>query len=179
MPQTRIPTPWRRLAIVSFLTLVLALVLWNVAAYAIDSSELDQGPDSSGMTFGSSIATVVYGGLPLIVSLVAVLVAALGGTGKARGGAWCIAVLSALCGAGLAVVAFLTLEGPAAEQVFGGASLVLALVLLTPARALCPPGTALPERADPVGRGHFRRMRATTRRRPRPTRRAVTCSGVM
>lgn len=132
MAETRVNTPWRRSAVVSFLILVLALVAWNVAAYAIGSSSLEQDEGSFGLAATAAIVTVIYGGLPLIVSLVVVLVAAFGGPGKARGGAWCIAVLSALCAAGLAVVAVLAFGGLSAEKVFGAVSVLLALVLLVP-----------------------------------------------
>lgn len=129
-------TSWRRLALGSFLTLVLVAVAWNLAAYAIDESSLRGSADGWGVMFGSIIGTFVYGALPILLSLVAALVAGFGAPRTARAAAWVIAVLAAVCGVGLLLVAGLTISGTPAEQAFGVASLVLGLVLLLPA-VLC------------------------------------------
>ncbi len=52
---------WQRLAIGSF----AAALAWNAAAFAIDdSSRLEQDIESTGLSFGSVLATVFYGGVP-------------------------------------------------------------------------------------------------------------------
>ena len=123
---------WRALAVGSFVTLVLVVVAWNAAAYAIDASALEGDEEGWGVLFGSAIASVIYGGLPLVLSLVAVLVAGFGSPGKARAAAWCIAVLSLLCAVGLVAVGLLTVGGKPAETAFAAVSFVLALVLAAP-----------------------------------------------
>lgn len=124
-------TSWRRLALGSFLTLVLVVAAWNVAAFAIEASSLEQATGSFGLAATSFIATVIWGGLPLLAATVAALVAAFAAP-RARGAAWVIAAAAALCGVGLLLVAGLTLRGLPGEQAFGAASLLLGLVLLAP-----------------------------------------------
>jgi uncharacterized membrane protein len=116
--------------------LVLVVVAWNAAALAIDSSSLQGSEDGWGVLFGSAVGTVIYGALPILLSLVASLVAAFGAPRMARAAAWVIAVLSALCGVGLFLVAGLTISQSPAEQAFGVVSLLLGLVVLAPA-VLC------------------------------------------
>ena len=131
MSETQIPRTWRRLAIGSFLTLILVVVAWNAAAFAIEASSLEQASGSFGLAATSFIATVIWGGLPLLAATVAALVAAVAAP-RAQGAAWAIAVAAALCGVGLLLVAGLTLRGLPGEQAFGAASLLLGLVLLVP-----------------------------------------------
>lgn len=58
------------MAILSLLTLVLGLLLWNVAAYAIDASSLEGSPDGWGVLFGAAsllLALVLFAPLALCV----------------------------------------------------------------------------------------------------------------
>jgi hypothetical protein len=126
-------------ALGSFLILVLTVLAWNVAAFAIESSGLELGSGSIGLAAVSFIATIIWGGLPLFLSMVAALVAAFAAPRMARAAAWVIAALAAVCGAGLFLVAALTIRGVQAEQAFAAASIVLGLVLLVPL-ALCARG---------------------------------------
>ncbi|HXH76952.1 hypothetical protein [Nocardioides sp.] len=132
MNQTRRPMSWRAIALGSFVTLGLVALALNLAASAIDESALAGPEDGWGMTFSSFIITVVYGSVPILLSLVASLVAAFGGPHTARAAAWCIAVLSVLSAFGLAAVAALSITRTTAETAFGVVSLLLALVLLVP-----------------------------------------------
>ncbi|MCW2833365.1 MAG: hypothetical protein JWN68_1318 [Nocardioides sp.] len=122
---------WRTVALGSFLVLVLVVIAWNAAAFAIESSGLDLGTGSIGLAATSFIATIIWGGLPLLLATVAALVALVAAP-RARAAAWVIAVLAAVCGVGLLLVSGLTVRGVQAEQAFAAASLVLGLVLLLP-----------------------------------------------
>ena len=124
-------TSWRGVALGSFLTLVLVVVAWNAAAFAIESSGLELGDGSIGLAATSFIATIIWGGLPLLLATVAALVAVVAAP-RARAAAWVIAAMAAVCGVGLLLVAGLTVRGVQAEQAFAAASLVLGLVLLLP-----------------------------------------------
>lgn len=147
MNTTREDISWRRLAIGSFALLVFVALAWNGVAFVIDSSPLRQSTDSWGMTFGSVLCTVIYGSVPLAVSLGLAMVAALASPASARLCAWGVAGLAAVCAAGLAAGAAVLWTGPPAEVAFGMVTAVLALLLLVPSLFCLRRGSAERHRA--------------------------------
>lgn len=77
MNPTQAARSWRRMAIGSFLTLLSVALAWNAAALAIDSSGLDRG-DSWPMIFGSVFSTLLFGSVPILISLVVAVAAGIG-----------------------------------------------------------------------------------------------------
>jgi hypothetical protein len=132
MNQARVDTYWRRMAIGSFVTLLCVALAWNAAAFAIDSSRLEQGIDSWGVFFGSALITLVYGSAPILLSLSAALFAGFGASDVARPCAWWNATIAAVCSVALLLLAGLTVAGPPAEAAFSVVSALLALVLMAP-----------------------------------------------
>ena len=135
MNPTHAASPWRRMAIGSFVALVSVALAWNGAAFAIDSSGLDRG-DSWPMIFGSVFGTLLFGSAPILISLVAAVAAGLGTPGMARPSAWCGAGVAAVCAAGLLLAAGSLVRGSPAEVAFGVVSALSAVALLAPL-ALC------------------------------------------
>lgn len=127
----------RRAAWAGPAALVVAVVLWNVGASAIDASGLGRarGPWDWGFSFSTAIYSVIVGLPVLLLALVTAVV----GTfvpSTFRGALGVGAGLSALTGAVLGVTGLVVLAsaaGDGGDVVFAVLTLVVAVVLWAPA----------------------------------------------
>jgi hypothetical protein len=123
---------WRRLALRPLGHLVLAVVLLNAAAWAVDSSPLRQQPGSWGYAFGAFFLSLYAVPVLLVVLVGSGLAQVFDDPREQAVCAWVAAGATGVAGVGLALLALPLLLDSPAGTVFGVVALGVAATLVWP-----------------------------------------------
>ena len=126
------PRPWRRLAARPLLLIVLAVVVLNVAARAVDESSLQQAEDSWGFVLGAFFLSVYAVPVGLVAAIAAGLATVVDQPREQAVCAWLGAVVCGLAGLALAALVIPQLWTSPAGAVFAVVGLAVAASLLWP-----------------------------------------------
>ena len=120
---------WRRLTLVPITALVGAVLVLVLTGWAIDASDLERREDSWGFVAGALFAAFFALGPVGLTIAAAALARSFDAAWVSVVGGWAGAVVSALCGVYLAMLAVSPAELSPADTVFG---LVVGVLLLAP-----------------------------------------------
>ncbi len=120
---------WRRLTLVPIAALVGAVLVLVLTGWAIDASDLERREDSWGFVAGALFAAFFALGPVGLTIAAAALARSFDAAWVSVVGGWAGAVVSALCGVYLAMLAVSPAELSPADTVFG---LVVGVLLLAP-----------------------------------------------
>lgn len=123
---------WRRLTLVPIAALVGAVLVLVLTGWAIDASDLERREDSWGFVAGALFAAFFALGPVGLTIAAAALARSFDAAWVSVVGGWAGAVVSALCGVYLAMLAVSPAELSPADTVFGLVAFVVGVLLLAP-----------------------------------------------